>query len=131
MNQDERLPRRLQVDLPAALRALDGSRMLLHELAVMFCEDAPLAMEELKQAIEADDAAGARRAAHSLKGLTATFYAKPTIELAQHLELKAAAGELTELRDVGLEELGLAVASLIAELQEFAILSSPRLPEPI
>ncbi|MCA9133615.1 MAG: Hpt domain-containing protein [Planctomycetales bacterium] len=106
-----------QVDEAAALAALDGSRELLQDLALMFCEDAPAVLLELRTAVEADDPAAARRAAHSLKGLAATFYARPTTELAQRLELEAADGRLETFQDGGLERLDAAVQDLMAELK--------------
>jgi HPt (histidine-containing phosphotransfer) domain-containing protein len=117
MNNNERSPTGLQVDEQAALDALDGSRALLHDLAEMFCEDAPQVMNELKDAVEADDSAAARRAVHSIKGLAATFYAKPTVEIAQRLELEAAGGHIEGLRDNGLSTLEHAIDQLIAELK--------------
>ncbi len=117
MKNHERSSTALQVDEQAALNALDGSRALLHDLAEMFCEDAPIVMNELKDAVEAENAVAARRAVHSIKGLAATFYAKPTIELAQRLELEAAGGQIETLRDSGLVKLEAAIDSLIAELK--------------
>jgi len=124
MNNHERSPTDLQVDEQAALNALDGSRALFHDLAEMFCEDAPIVMSELKEAIEAENPAAARRAAHSIKGLAATFYAKPTIELAQRLELEAAGGHIDTLRDNGLLKLEAAIDSLIAELKSRVLASN-------
>lgn len=124
MNKDERAPILLQVDEQAALDALDGSRALLHDLAEMFCEDAPLVLGELKEAVEADNSAAARRAAHSIKGLVATFYARPTIELAQRLELEAAGGRIESLKHSGLSKLEAAIDSLIAELKSRVLTES-------
>ena len=108
----------LQVDEQAALDALDGSRTLLHDLAEIFCEDAPVVLDELRMAIEADDSGGARRAAHSIKGLAATFYAKPTMELAQRVEAVAAEGNIGDLRANDFRQLSILIDSLIVELRE-------------
>jgi HPt (histidine-containing phosphotransfer) domain-containing protein len=108
----------LQVDEQAALDALDGSRVLLHDLAEIFCEDAPAILNELRSALEADDATGARRAAHSLKGLAATFFAKPTVEIAQRVEFEAAEGNLSGLMVTDFRLLAAAIESLIVELKE-------------
>lgn len=128
MNNHERSPTGLQVNEQAALDALDGSRALLHDLAEMFCEDAPLVMSELKEAVEADDSAAARRAAHSIKGLAATFYAKPTVEIAQRLELEAAGGHIEGMRDDGLLKLEMAIDQLIAELKSRVLASNGSAP---
>ncbi len=124
MNNHERFPTGLQVDEQAALHALDGSRALLHDLAEMFCEDAPQVMSDLKEAVEADDSAAARRAAHNIKGLAATFYAKPTVEIAHRLELEAAGGHIEGLRDNGLMKLEQAIDQLIAELKSRVLASN-------
>ena len=60
---------------PQRLRALDGERELLSQLATMFVEDAPELLTTLEQAVAAGDCLIARRTVHSLKGLAATFYA--------------------------------------------------------
>jgi HPt (histidine-containing phosphotransfer) domain-containing protein len=106
-----------QANIPAALLALDGSHELLYDLAQMFCEDAPVVLGELNAAVLADDAKAARRAAHSIKGLAATFYAQATVDLAQRLESDAALGHLTSLSEGGVERLADAVMRLISELK--------------
>lgn len=117
MNHESSHALHRQIDEPAALAGLDGNRDLLHDLADMFCEDAPIILGELRSALEADDTSAARRAAHSLKGLAATFYAQPTIEQAERLEHEAASGELAPLKEGGVDKLEQCVNALIAELQ--------------
>ena len=117
MNHESSHALHQQIDESAALAGLDGNRDLLHDLADMFCEDAPIVLGELRTAIIDNDAPAARRAAHSLKGLAATFYAQPTIEQAERLEHDAAAGELGPLKDGGVDRLERCVVALIAELK--------------
>jgi HPt (histidine-containing phosphotransfer) domain-containing protein len=106
-----------QLDESAALAALDGSRELLKRLGQMFCEDAPLLIQALNSALESDNQPAARRAVHSIKGLAATFFAKPTVELAQRLEYEAAEGRLQTLKDGGVEQLDESLRSLGQELK--------------
>jgi HPt (histidine-containing phosphotransfer) domain-containing protein len=117
MNADQPQPRVSQVDEQAALRALDGDKDLLQDLAQMFCEDAPVVLEKLMLALEANDAPAARRAVHNVKGLAATFYAQPTIELAQRLEANAAEGQLDMLKHGGIQKLECAVREIADELR--------------
>lgn len=109
-------PEHGQVNEAAALAALDGNRELLSELAQMFCEDAPLVLEDLRKALDKSNAIETRRAVHSLKGLASTFFATAVIELAQRLEHEAAAGNLTALKTSGANELSAAMQDLIDEL---------------
>ncbi len=113
----------VQMDEKAALAALDGQRELLSELAGLFCEDCPQLLVELRQAIESGDATRARRITHNLKGLTATFYAHPTIEIAHRLEYEAAMGRLEPFIDGGLEQLSTSIALLIDQLKVRGLIS--------
>ena len=104
-------------DESAALHALDGERELLSQLATMFVEDAPELLTTLEQAVAAGDCSMARRTTHSLKGLASTFYATPTVELAQRLEHEAADGRLNEFTEGGCSQLRRAIESLEQELR--------------
>ncbi|MEZ6137602.1 MAG: Hpt domain-containing protein [Pirellulaceae bacterium] len=108
----------VSIDEHAALTSLDGQRELLQDLAVMFCEDTPQVLEELRISVERQDHVEARRAVHTLKGLASTFYAKPTVELAQRHEDAVAAGNLAELAGGGLESLARSIQALTLELKK-------------
>jgi HPt (histidine-containing phosphotransfer) domain-containing protein len=71
----------MAIDLELALRAMDGDRELLEQLAVIFSEDTPRIALEFKEAIKRQDFASARMAIHSLKGLTASFYEPQSVEM--------------------------------------------------
>ena len=107
-----------QIDEERALLALDGNRILLMELASMFKEDAPQLLCKLKTAVADESATHTRSAVHSLKGLVATFYAQPTLELANRLEDSAANGELEMFHEGELEKLEQAIESVIEEFVE-------------
>ncbi len=106
-----------QVDESAALAALDGERDLLMQLAEMFVEDAPVLLQNLQASVTAQDPIAARRAIHSLKGLASTFYAAPTVELAQRLENELSAGHMTAVTDGGALQLQHATEALCGELE--------------
>jgi signal transduction histidine kinase/DNA-binding response OmpR family regulator len=74
------------LDLPAALRIVDGDPNLLLDLVTMFLEDHPKAVAELEDAINREDASCTERLAHSLKGAVATFGAHTAYSLAYELE---------------------------------------------
>lgn len=107
-----------QVEKNPALAALGGDDSLLKELGTMFCEDAPQVLDDFERAVHAGDLHSARRAAHSLKGLASTFFARPTIDLAFRMESEAAHGNLDALRDGGIEQLRASVAALSEELEQ-------------
>ncbi len=107
----------VHIDERAALAALDGQKDLLCELASMFCEDSPQLLTELQAAVAEGDTAKVRRSTHSLKGLAATFYAQPTVDIAQRLELEAAEGRLQSFIDGGVDSLGRSIESLIGQLK--------------
>ena len=107
-----------QIDEERALLALDGNRHLLMELAIMFREDVPQILQELNAAIGNENATQTQSSVHSLKGLASTFYAKPTVDLAQRLEDSAAHGKLEIFREGELEKLEKSIQSVIQEFVE-------------
>ena len=66
----------------------------LGELVDAFLGEAPILLATLREAVEAHDADGLRRAAHSLKASAATFGATPLAELCLRLEQAGQAGNL-------------------------------------
>ena len=66
----------------------------LAELVDDFLADAPAQLESLREAATSGDAAGARRAAHTLKGNSRTFGAGELASLCQEAETAAGEGDL-------------------------------------
>lgn len=79
-----------------ALKRLGGRKKLLEDMAVMFQQDAPELLDDLKTALVAGDAEDARRAAHSLKGIASTLEATTTTERALSIETLARDGHCDE-----------------------------------
>jgi len=100
------------IDEAAALAALNGDRQLLCELAQIFVEDAPTLLDEVDAALAADQVDVAQRLVHSLRGLSSTFYASPSTEIAKRLEEAASKGQIEVLRDGGVERLKIAFNEL-------------------
>ncbi len=80
-------------NLAAALERLDGDAELLAMLIAVYQEDSGELLSRLDVAIEARDAAGAERAAHSLKGLASNFDGFPAVEAALVIETAARQGD--------------------------------------
>lgn len=80
-------------NLAAALERLDGDAELLVMLIGVYQEDSGELQSRLDAAIEARDAAGAERAAHSLKGLASNFDGFPAVEAALVIETAARQGD--------------------------------------
>lgn len=81
------------------LETVGGDREFLAELVETYLADSPSLFADLRAAITAEDAAGARRAAHTLKSTSASFGAEDLAARCREIEASAAAGNL-----VGLEE---------------------------
>jgi PAS domain S-box-containing protein len=69
-----------------ALARLGGDEELLAEVAQLFLQDSPVWLAELRSALARRDAAGVRRAAHTLKGAVSYFGADEVTDAAQRLE---------------------------------------------
>jgi len=109
------VPAEPPLDLSATLRAVEGDKALLTELATLFLNDCPQRLDELRQAVASDDAARTERAAHGLKGAVANFGAEAAYALAAELEAMGRRGDLAGARSV-LPRLDQEVGRLIARL---------------
>jgi CheY-like chemotaxis protein len=83
-------------DPGAALARVGGDRELLKELVHLFLDECPKWLAEIRQALDAHDAAALRRAAHSLKGGLGHFGARAALEAAQCLEMMGRAGDVAQ-----------------------------------
>ena len=88
------------IDLPAALRIVDGDQDLLRDLMAKFLEDYLKSVQELEEAITSGDALRTERLAHSFKGVVATFGADTAYSLAYDLERLSHQGELENASSV-------------------------------
>jgi CheY-like chemotaxis protein len=104
------------IDLPAALRIVDGNHDLLLDLIDMFLEDYPKSVEELQEAITAGDAQRTERLAHSLKGAVSSFGAHGAYNLAHDLECRGHQGELGNASSI--------LRQLVHELERIAIFAT-------
>ena len=79
------------------LETVGGDRGFLRELVETYMADSPSLIAELRAGVAADDAASARRAAHTLKSTSASFGAERLSGLCRQIEAAAAAGNLVGL----------------------------------
>jgi HPt (histidine-containing phosphotransfer) domain-containing protein len=116
MSQDQS-SRTKVLDQSAALARVGGDLDLLREIAVLFQQECPQALENLRAAIDRGDGPAAGRAAHGLKGSTSNFGAAPAVDAALKIEQLARSGCIEELRGY-YETLNSALATLLSELQQ-------------
>jgi HPt (histidine-containing phosphotransfer) domain-containing protein len=84
----------LQWNKDFALEQTAGDEELLEELLTLFKDSAAADLEQLRQAITAGDASGVIRAAHSLKGASASLGIEGIRELAMVMESDAREGSI-------------------------------------
>jgi CheY-like chemotaxis protein len=89
-----------QTALQTLLELVDGERILLAELIDSFLEETPPLLVELRRSLEAGDAGGLRRSAHTLKSSSRDFGATRLAEWAQELEAMGKAGTLDGAQDL-------------------------------
>ena len=77
------------------LKQMSGEDFI-NELIDTFLEDTPKLIDELKSALDANDADTFRRAAHSMKSNAATFGANQLATLAKELEMLGKENKLNE-----------------------------------
>jgi len=83
-------------DRDSALERLGGDEELFAEVAGVFRDDSPKMLDDLKQAIAANDAVAVRRTAHGLKGAAGYVGGTKVAETAVEIERLGAANELAE-----------------------------------
>jgi HPt (histidine-containing phosphotransfer) domain-containing protein len=105
------------LDLEAALIRVGGDIDLLREIAVLFADEGPRVVQELREALAQDNAAAIGRAAHGLKGSAANFGAAPAVEAASQIEQLARAGRTSEIAPL-IQVLEHALRALLAELEQ-------------
>jgi two-component system, sensor histidine kinase and response regulator len=112
----EAAPSEALFDKAVALSRVGGDVELLKEIAILFLDDYPKSLRELREAVEAGDAKRVERTAHGLKGSVSNFGARPAVEAALQLETMGRAQELVEAEQV-LHSLEMALAALRPELE--------------
>ena len=111
-------------DITAALERVEGDRELLAELAQLFAEECPKAMQEIRGALDAKDAPLLERHAHTMKGSSANIEANGAAAAALVIEQEARSGTLANAREHFrlLEE---EIARLLPELEAFSLKRVP------
>lgn len=84
------------MDVEDALQRLDHDQDLFREILQIYIEDSPGMLQSIRDAVQNADAALLQRAAHSLKGLTATLSAQQVVAAAYRLEQMGATGNFSE-----------------------------------
>lgn len=100
------------MDVVAALARVDGDRDFLGEMAVLFLEESPHLLAQVREAIAADDPAGLVTPAHSLKNWTGNFVAPAAFDAATELEAVGRTGSLATA--------GTALATLEREIERLS-----------
>jgi CheY-like chemotaxis protein len=102
-----------------ALDRVGGDEDLFRELAAVFLDQSPRWLSAIRQALDGQDAAQLRAAAHPLKGSLGTFAAQTAVAAALRLETMGRKGDLTGGREA-LADLEREMARLEPELTEIA-----------
>jgi HPt (histidine-containing phosphotransfer) domain-containing protein len=80
-------------DAITARRQVDDDEELLREVILLFIQDHPKRLEDLRKSLESRDAALLERAAHTIKGSCVIFGAKDAQLAAHELELLGRSGD--------------------------------------
>jgi CheY-like chemotaxis protein/HPt (histidine-containing phosphotransfer) domain-containing protein len=99
-------------------RRIGDDEELLRELIALFQEDGPRMLEQVREAVEAGDAAAVERAAHLLKGSACNFAADEVVRAARRMEDLGRAGDLSEAADA-LRSLDESLRSLLGALDSW------------
>ncbi|MBZ5636399.1 MAG: Hpt domain-containing protein [Acidobacteriia bacterium] len=103
------------LDRATALARVGGDLELLKEIAALFLDEYPRALDDIHKAVATGDAYVLERAAHGLKGSVANFGASTAVDAAFQLEQLGRAHKLDPVPPA-LAQLERALACLHAEL---------------
>jgi len=92
------------LDETLLMSRVDNDPELLKDLVDLFLEEYPRQLQEIRAALEIQDAKAAARGAHSLKGSTSNLAARLASEAALRLESLAQGGDWAQAES-GLQEL--------------------------
>ncbi len=112
------------VDPAAALSRVGGDRELLKALMEEFFNGYPAQREQLREAIDRDDARTVNRLAHTLAGSVGIFGARAATEAARRLEAMGRSGDLTGAKEAW-QRLDAAVGGLIPVLAAMMAAGAP------
>lgn len=101
-----------------AMARLDNDAELFREMVQFFREDSPPLLQQIRDGLKEKNPQQVERAAHSLKGLSATFDAHPAVDAARRLEEMARNGDLHDAPAIE-QILDREVAQLIDALTNF------------
>lgn len=104
-----------QIDVEALIASLDGDRTFAAELLASFRDTYPGYVEELEEALDAEEASGVRDAAHQLKGSLHAVRADDPAEVAESVELAARDDDLGRVREL-MDRLRSSLAALDEEI---------------
>jgi CheY-like chemotaxis protein len=105
-------------DHAESLERTGGNEQLLGEMAALFAAECPKRMQEIRESIAGQDAAGLERAAHTLRGAVSNFSAPAAVAAVSELETMGRAGVLEgaagayEVLEAALQQLNPALARL-------------------
>lgn len=107
------------IDIEAALARLRGDLDLLLGMAQFYEEDSPGLLATIDQSATSGELFEVQRAAHTLKGLAATFDAHRVVAAARDIETSAKEGDAESLPDqiACLKEEAERLAAALAELR--------------
>ena len=94
----QRDPHHAVFDHEDALARMDGDGDMLREVLQMFLQDSPNMLARIDAALASGDALQLERAAHGLKGASATIWANAVTEMAVQVERAAKGGRVEEAR---------------------------------
>jgi len=103
-------------DEAATLTLLEYDQALLVEMIQLYIDNAPQRMDVLLNALASKDYAALANAAHSLKGMSSSFFAQPATRLASKLESCATHVQSADLSGIA-AELSVAITQLISTLK--------------
>lgn len=105
-------------DKEELLEELDGDREFLEESLEMLESDAPVLLQQIREALERGDAEAVSAGAHTVKSMVGNFCAPPAFDAALNVETLGRSGDLAAC-PAGLVSLEGEVSRLQGGLRQF------------
>lgn len=105
----------MTVDFPKMRLMMDDNRDLFDEIVKLFVVDAPMHMQQIKDALLQGDVDAMRHAAHTLKGMFGVFAAEKAMKAAETIEMEVGKIDMKP----AVEQLDFAFNELLIAIEEY------------
>ena len=109
------LPQAMVADFAKMRLMMDDNRELFDDIVKLFVADAPMHMQQIKDALLKEDIDAMRHSAHAMKGMFGVFAAEKAMKAAETIEMEVGKIDMKP----AVEQLDFALSELLTAIEEY------------